>query len=130
VPFSGAHFNPAVSLVMFLSGMTCLSLLVLHTLVQCIASTAAAYLMLLLLPETEKNNCAVTTVQEAWHHPVGIWKAICLEAIMTATLIYVILTTGLHSKSKERNALSTLAVACTVGTCRYTHAHNITQHPI
>jgi glycerol uptake facilitator-like aquaporin len=45
-----------------------------------------------------------------------------LEAIMTCTLIYVILTTGLHSKSKERNALSTLAVACTVGTSLPTQA--------
>ncbi|ELR22156.1 transporter, major intrinsic protein (MIP) superfamily protein [Acanthamoeba castellanii str. Neff] len=116
VPFSGAHFNPVVSLVMFLSGVTCLSLLVLHTLVQCFAATVASYLMLLLLPETEKMNCAVTTVQEAWHNPMGIWKAICMEAIMTGVLIYVILTTGLHSKSKERNALSTLAVACTVAT--------------
>lgn len=71
VPFSGAHFNPVVSLVMFLSGVTCLSLLVLHTLVQCFAATVASYLMLLLLPETEKMNCAVTTVQEAWHNPMG-----------------------------------------------------------
>jgi hypothetical protein len=60
-----------VSLVMFLSGVTCLSLLVLHTLVQCFAATVASYLMLLLLPETEKMNCAVTTVQEAWHNPMG-----------------------------------------------------------
>jgi glycerol uptake facilitator-like aquaporin len=72
VPFSGAHFNPVVSLVMFLSGVTCLSLLVLHTLVQCFAATVASYLMLLLLPETEKMNCAVTTVIEAWHNPIGL----------------------------------------------------------
>lgn len=49
-----------------------------------------------------------------------------MEAIMTGVLIYVILTTGLHSKSKERNALSTLAVACTVGTA--THSFQSTPH--
>lgn len=69
-------------------------------------------LLLLLLPSffwvgKQGARCLISSI--------GIWKAIFLEAIMTAVLIYVILMTGIHPRSKERSFLSTVSVAATVG---------------
>jgi len=116
LPFSGAHFNPVVSLVMYLSRTVSAGAMVMFAIVQCLASTLASFLILYLLPEAERMHCSATTVTKDWHNIAGIWKAIFLEAIMTAVLIYVILMTGIHPRSKERSFLSTVSVAATVAT--------------
>jgi len=113
LPFSGAHFNPVVSLVMYLSRTVSAGAMVMFAIVQCLASTLASFLILYLLPEAERMHCSATTVTKDWHNIAGIWKAIFLEAIMTAVLIYVILMTGIHPRSKERSFLSTVSVAAT-----------------
>ncbi len=147
VPFSGAHFNPVISIVMCLCQVISVSLMMLHIVIQFVAGIAAAYMMKALIPGTSAADCAVTKVAPEWQDGIGtsphahlllqtsvdqrfasinapgLFRAICLEAFMTAIVIYVVLNAGFHAKSRARNSLSTFAVAATVGTSRFSSMH-------
>jgi hypothetical protein len=71
VPFSGAHFNPVVSIVMCLCQVVSVSLMMLHILVQFAAGIAAAYMMKALIPNTAAADCAVTKIASEWQDGIG-----------------------------------------------------------
>jgi MIP family channel proteins len=114
LPFSDAHFNPVVSMVMFLNRkipfMLCLS----YAFIQCLASMLAAFTIKLLIPGADQYHYGITNVNGDIYSAHIIWKPLLLEILMTFILLYVIMTTGLHEKSVRRKALSTFSVASVV----------------
>ncbi len=84
-PFGGAHFNPVVSLVMFLNRDIPFLLMLLYAFTQCLASAIAAYCMKLFLPEADKNHYAITTVNPVFKGQ--IWKPLVIEIILTFILL-------------------------------------------
>jgi glycerol uptake facilitator-like aquaporin len=71
VPFSGAHFNPVISIVMCLCQVISVSLMMLHIVIQFVAGIAAAYMMKALIPGTSAADCAVTKVAPEWQDGIG-----------------------------------------------------------
>jgi hypothetical protein len=71
VPFSGAHFNPVISIVMCLCQVISVSLMLLHIAVQFVAGIVAAYMMKALIPGTSAADCAVTKVASEWQDGIG-----------------------------------------------------------
>lgn len=102
---SGGHFNPAVSLGMFLDRRLSLSDLVGYWLAQFTGAVLAA--VVLLLPYTQDDVTAVTTTPGSR----GAGTAFAIELILTALFVAVILQT---SKSTGFGSTALVAIPLTL----------------
>jgi aquaporin Z len=101
---SGGHYNPAVSLAVFLRGKLSLVDLGAYAVAQFIAGVIAALLAQYIVPE---NPAAFTVTGDA------IPKALIVELLFTFALAYVVLSVA-TSKDHPNNSFYGLAIGFTV----------------
>ena len=89
--FSGAHFNPAVSLGFAVAGRMNWLLMIGYWLAQLLGAIAAAALISFFLPNTNKGNATGKFVQNNGSGFYDLWKAVLLETILTFLLVVTIL---------------------------------------
>lgn len=89
---SGAHFNPAVSLAFWMSGVFPLAQLLPYVVVQILAALTAALFLLALAPE----HATLGTTQPA----SSLFGCFLLEVVLTWWLVTVILSVATGSKEK------------------------------
>ena len=80
---SGGHYNPAVSLAMFLDGRMAASDMFRYWIAQVVGAIAASIVVLIAYSD---NVVAVTTTQAS-----DVWAAIVVEVVFTAVFVAVIL---------------------------------------
>lgn len=99
---SGGHFNPAVTLAVFLRGKCPASDVVPYWIAQVVGAIAAAFLVLYI-----KGNLEVTAATP------DVVKALLAEFVFTFALCYVVLNVA-TSKGTEGNSFYGLAIGFTV----------------
>jgi len=99
---SGAHYNPAVTLAVFLRGKCAASDVPGYLLAQCAGAAAAAMVVVFL-----KGNPAVTPMQ------IDVTRALAAEFLFTFALCFVILNVA-TSKGTSGNTFYGLAIGSTV----------------
>jgi aquaporin Z len=100
---SGGHYNPAVSLAMFLDGRLSMADMVRYWIAQVAGAIAASLVVLIAYDD---NVVAGTTTQAS-----DVWAAIVVEVVFTAVFIAVILNSTRAERS-DGNAL--LAIPLTL----------------
>jgi aquaporin Z len=99
---SGAHYNPAVTLAVFLRGKCAASDVPGYIVAQCAGAVAAAMIVTFL-----KGNPAVTPMQ------IDVARALVAEFLFTFALCFVILNVAM-SKGTSGNSFYGLAIGATV----------------
>jgi aquaporin TIP len=94
---SGAHFNPAITFGVLLTGRIHVRLAAWYWVAQLAGASAAALLVKLLLPRAATN--AVHLGAPALGGGVDATSGACLEAIFTFFLVWVVFGTAVDSKS-------------------------------
>jgi len=109
-PISGAHYNPAVSLAVYLRGKLHGSDVLPYMVAQFIGSTLAVMLSGFLLESMD--------VAEAVPKVLDVFPSLIAEVIGTIALVYVVLNVA-TSKRTIGNSYFGLAIGFTVMTCAY-----------
>ena len=100
---SGGHYNPAVSLAMFLDGRMSASEMVRYWIAQVVGAIAASIVVLIAYDD---NVVAATTTQAS-----DVWAAIVVEVIFTALFIAVILDS---TRAERAHGTALLAIPLTL----------------
>lgn len=103
---SGGHFNPAVSLAMFLDGRIEIGAMIMYWVAQ-VAGGVLAGLALLFVSSQEAVASTATTLGEG----IDIWQGFALEAAFTAVFLMVILKA---SSSMSSAATAFLGIGLTL----------------
>lgn len=104
---SGAHYNPAVTLGVFLRGKCDKGDVVGYVVAQLLAAVAAVFLAGMMLGDKVATMGSISTV-----------PAFLAEFLGTFALVYVILNVA-TAKGTEGNSFYGLAIGCTVTFCAY-----------
>ena len=100
---SGGHYNPAVSLAMFLDGRMSASEMVRYWIAQVVGAIAASIVVLIAYDD---NVVAATTTQAS-----DVWAAIVVEVVFTALFIAVILDS---TRAERAHGTALLAIPLTL----------------
>jgi len=100
---SGGHYNPAVSLAMFLDGRLSLADMVRYWVAQVAGAIAASLVVLIAYDD---NVVAATTTQAS-----DVWAAIVVEVVFTAIFIAVILDS---TRAERAHGTALLAIPLTL----------------
>ena len=100
---SGGHYNPAVSLAMFLDGRMSASEMVRYWIAQVVGAIAASIVVLIAYND---NVVAATTTQAS-----DVWAAIVVEVVFTALFIAVILDS---TRAERAHGTALLAIPLTL----------------
>lgn len=102
---SGCHLNPAVTLAFFAAGRFDGRRITFYMLAQCIGAILASFSLKLLFPKHPSLGATL---------PAGsAFQSVFLEFILTAILMFVILSVS--AGSKEKGALAGVAIGAVVG---------------
>lgn len=106
-PISGAHYNPAVTLAVFLRGKCAAKDVLPYMLTQLVAAASAAQLVLFL-----KNGAAVKEMSP------DVVRAVLVEIVGTFALATVVLNVATSQKSSG-NSYFGIAIGMTVTACAF-----------
>jgi MIP family channel proteins len=106
---SGAHFNPAVTLAMLITGKQKPIESALYMLGQFLGSLVAAYALVLLLPTPYNYGVTKGILTDS-----NVWQAAGIEAILTFFLVSAIYQSAVHGKAGN---LAPLAIGFTLVAC-------------
>lgn len=99
---SGGHFNPAVSIGMWLAGKISAPTFVSYVVSQALGAAAGAGLILLALPDQVR---AVSVGSPALAAGVGSGSALILEAVLTFFLVFVVYGTAVDRRAPRLGGL-------------------------
>jgi MIP family channel proteins len=110
---SGAHFNPAVTLGVLISGRIGPALAGLYVAVQLVAAVAAGFALRAVFPETSWSPSAIGT--PALGDGIGPLTGIAVEAILTILLLFAVFGTAIDPRAPRLGGLAIgLAVAADI----------------
>lgn len=110
---SGAHFNPAVTVAVFVSGRITAVHAAMYIVVQLAAGAAAALALRAVFPESAWGPVAIGT--PAVHSAMTIPGAIAIEAILTVLLVIAVFGTAIDTRAPKLGGLAIgLAVAADI----------------
>lgn len=110
---SGAHFNPAVTVAVLVSGRITVPLAAMYIVVQLAAGVAAALALRAVFPEAAWGPVALGT--PAVHPAITIPGAIAIEAILTVLLVIAVFGTAIDRRAPKLGGLAIgLAVAADI----------------
>lgn len=109
---SGAHYNPAVTLGVFMRGKCSSSDVPMYMAAQVLGAVAAALATAFLFADMGAGASAIATDDN------GMVKALLGEFLGTFALVYVVLNVA-TSKGTEGNSFYGLAIGLTVTACAY-----------
>lgn len=114
---SGGHYNPAVTVAMWVGGKIGALKALGYIAAQLVGASVGAALLRYVFPEETRNavNLGVPTVLKAGDNPaiiVGREHGFVIEAILTFFLVYVI--TGVAIDKRGPHAIASLAIGLTV----------------
>jgi MIP family channel proteins len=101
---SGAHFNPAVTLAVFLSGRITAAHAGMYVVVQLAAGAAAALALRAVYPELAWGPVNIGT--PAVHPEITIPAAIAIEAILTLLLVLAVFGTAIDTRAPKLGGLA------------------------
>jgi len=101
---SGAHYNPAVTLAVFVRGRCSIVDLVCYIMVQIAGGLAAALVTMFLIPGVQRNTSALAP---------DVQRALVAEFLFTFALCYVVLNAA-TAKGTSGNSFYGLAIGFTV----------------
>lgn len=99
---SGGHFNPAVSIGLWLAGKISAPTFVAYVIAQVLGAAAAAALILVALPDQVR---AVSVGTPALAAGVGSASALILEAVLTFFLVFVVYGTAVDRRAPKLGGL-------------------------
>lgn len=99
---SGGHFNPAVSIGLWLAGKISAPTFVAYVIAQVLGAAAAAALILVALPDQVR---AVSVGTPALAAGVGSGSALILEAVLTFFLVFVVYGTAVDRRAPKLGGL-------------------------
>ena len=108
---SGAQYNPAVTLALWIRGKMNASESVIFMVVQILGATAAAFFVYLLFGKTFSASHGVNT-------SINVLKPLAIEAVCTFALALVVLSVA-TSKKNAGNSYFGLAIGFTVMACAF-----------
>jgi MIP family channel proteins len=114
---SGGHYNPAVTIALFVGGKIGALKGVAYIVAQLVGAVVAAALLRYIFPEETRNavNFGIPSILFEGDNPniiVGKEHALVLEAVMTFFLVYVI--HGVAVDSRGAHAIAPLAIGLTI----------------
>jgi MIP family channel proteins len=110
---SGAHFNPAVTVAVLVSGRITVALAAMYIAVQLAAGVAAALALRAVFPEGAWGPVALGT--PAVHPAITIPAAIATEAVLTVLLVIAVFGTAIDARAPKLGGLAIgLAVAADI----------------
>lgn len=110
---SGAHFNPAVTVAVLVSGRITAGLAGMYIAVQLAAAVAAGLALRAVFPEAAWGPVGIGT--PALHPAIGVPGAIAIEAVLTVLLIIAVFGTAIDRRAPKLGGLAIgLAVAADV----------------
>jgi MIP family channel proteins len=110
---SGAHFNPAVTVAVLVSGRITAGLAGMYIVVQLVAAVAAALALRAVFPEAAWGPVGIGT--PALHPAIGVPGAIAIEAVLTVLLVIAVFGTAIDRRAPKIGGLAIgLAVAADV----------------
>jgi MIP family channel proteins len=98
---SGAHFNPAVTIGLWVTKRMSTVNVILYWAAQLAGAIAAAFLLKTLIPEDTWRAVALGAPQMA--RDFQVWTAMVLEAVVTFFLVFVFFATTLDEESSYRS---------------------------
>ncbi|MGZ8512780.1 MAG: aquaporin, partial [Candidatus Limnocylindria bacterium] len=101
---SGAHFNPAVTVPVLVTGRISASLAAMYIVVQLAAGAAAALALRAVFPELAWGPVAIGT--PAVHPEITIPAAIAIEAILTLLLVIAVFGTAIDTRAPKLGGLA------------------------
>lgn len=99
---SGGHFNPAVSIGLWLAGKISAPTFLAYVIAQVLGAAAAAALILVALPDQVR---AVSVGTPALAAGVGSGSALILEAVLTFFLVFVVYGTAVDRRAPKLGGL-------------------------
>ncbi|MEP7082812.1 MAG: aquaporin [Chloroflexota bacterium] len=110
---SGAHFNPAVTVAVFVSGRITAQHAAMYIAVQLAAGVAAALALRAVFPEAAWGPVALGT--PAVHAAITVPSAIAIEAVLTVLLVIAVFGTAIDRRAPKLGGLAIgLAVAADI----------------
>jgi len=110
---SGAHFNPAVTVAVLVSGRITAGMAGMYIVVQLAAAVAAGFALRAVFPEGAWGPVAIGT--PAVHSAISIPGAIAIEAVLTVLLVIAVFGTAIDRRAPKLGGLAIgLAVAADV----------------
>ena len=110
---SGAHFNPAVSVAVVISGHMTASRAALYVAAQLVGAAAAALALRLVFPATSWEPVSLGT--PVVDPSIGVGAAIAIEAVLTVLLVLAVFGTAIDRRAPKLGGLAIgLAVAADV----------------
>ena len=111
---SGAHFNPAVTVAVLVSGRITIPLAAMYIVVQLAAAAAAALALRAVFPEGASSG-PVALGTPAVHAAITVPAAIVIETVLTVLLVVAVFGTAIDARGPKLGGLAIgLAVAADV----------------
>lgn len=101
---SGAHFNPAVSVAVVISGHMTVSRAALYVAAQLVGAVAAGLALRLVFPETSWEPVALGT--PVVDPSIGVGAAIAIEAVLTVLLVLAVFGTAIDRRAPKLGGLA------------------------
>ena len=112
---SGGHFNPAVSVSLYITGYQRLEDMLKYVLAQCTGSIVAGIFLFLMRPLWLKSRPDLQLGHPSLPEDVDVATGFFCEAVATGTLVLCVFVCGIHKKAPETVTATMVGCSLLIG---------------